>query len=81
MIKYLTTNLCTVDEKSLDRSIDLSQPKKKLSWQCVGIAVLLHAASWVRSSSGENFSGREDFSLGVIMGSDSIPLKLFRMRV
>ena len=27
------------------------------------------------------FSGRGDFSLGVNMGSDSIPPKLFRMRV
>ena len=31
------------------------------------------AASPVLSSSGENFSGRGDFSLGVNIGSDSIP--------
>ena len=30
---------------------------------------------------GENFSGKGDFSLGVNMGSDSILLKLVRMRV
>ena len=39
------------------------------------LAVLLDAASCVRSSTGENFfffSGRGDFSLGVSMGSDSI---------
>ena len=47
----------------------------------VGIAVLFNAASWVRSSSGDNFSSRGGFPLGVNMGSDSIPLKLFRMRV
>ena len=34
----------------------------------------------LRSSSEENFSGCRDFSLGVNMGSDSIP-KNFRMRV
>ena len=39
-----------------------------------GLAVLLDAASWVRSSE-ENFSCRRDFSLGVDMGSDSIPSK------
>ena len=33
-------------------------------WWCVGLAVLLDAVSWVRSSSGENLSGRGDFSLG-----------------
>ena len=48
---------------------------------CVGLAVLLDVASWVRSSSGENFSGRGDFSLGVNMGSDYIPPKLFWKRV
>ena len=50
-------------------------------WWCVRLAVLLDAASWVQSSSGENFSGRGDFSLGVIVGSDSIAPKLFRMTV
>ena len=50
-------------------------------WKCVGLAVLLDAESWVRSSSGENFSGRGNFSLGVNMGPDSIPPKLFWMRV
>ena len=52
-------------------------------WQCVGITVLLDAALRVWcSSSEENFSGREDFCLGVNMGSDSIPKKkLFRVRV
>ena len=30
-------------------------------WLCFGLAVLLDATSWVRSSSGENFSGRGDF--------------------
>ena len=30
---------------------------------------------------GENFSGRGDFSLGVNMGSDSIPSKLLQIRV
>ena len=45
------------------------------------VAVLLDAASRVRYSSEENFSGRGDFSLGVNMGSDSIPPKLFWMRV
>ena len=44
-------------------------------------AALLDAASWVRSSSEEKFSNKGDFSLGVSMGSDSIPLELFRMRV
>ena len=47
-------------------------------WLCVGLAVLLDAALWVQSSSGENFSGRGNFSLGVDMGSDSIPQTLFR---
>ena len=46
-------------------------------WWCVGLANLLDAASWVRSSSGENFSGRKDFPLGVSMSSDSNPPKLF----
>ena len=50
-------------------------------WQWVGLTVLLDAASWVQSSSGENFSGRGDFSLGVDMDSDSVPPQLFRMRV
>ena len=50
-------------------------------WWCVGHAVLLDAASWVRSSCMENFSGRGDFPLGVNTGSDSIPPKLFWMRV
>ena len=50
-------------------------------WFCVGLASLLDAASWVRYSSGEIFSGRGDFSLGVSTGSDSIPHKLFWMRV
>ena len=44
-------------------------------WLCLGLAVLRDAASWVPSSSEENFSGRGDFSLGVSMGSDSIPQK------
>ena len=47
-------------------------------WWCVGLAVLLDAASWVRSSSEENFSNKWDFSLGVITPtsrSDSIPQK------
>ena len=50
-------------------------------WLCVGLAVLRDAASQVRSSSGENFSSLEDFSLAVDMGSVSIPPKLFWMRV
>ena len=52
-------------------------------WYCFGFAVLLDAASWVQSSSEseENFSGRGDFYLGVNLGSDSIPPKLFWMRV
>ena len=50
-------------------------------WLCVGFAVLLDAALWVCSFSGENFSGTGDFSLGVNIGYDSIPRKLFRMRV
>ena len=48
-------------------------------WLSIGLTVLLNAASWVPSSSKENFSGRGDFFLGVNMGSDSIPLKLFWM--
>ena len=44
---------------------------------CVGLTFLLDAVSWVRSSSEEKFSDRGDFSLGVNMGSDSIPPKLF----
>ena len=39
------------------------------------LAVLLDAASWVRSSSGENVSGGEDFPFGVNIGSDAIPHK------
>ena len=46
-----------------------------------GIPALLDAALLVRSSSEENFSGRGDFSRGVNMGSDSIPPKLYRVRV
>ena len=49
-------------------------------WWCVGLTVLLDAASWVRSSSEENCSRRGDFPLGANMGSDSIPPKLFWMR-
>ena len=41
-------------------------------WWCVELAVLLDAASWVPSSSGEIFSRRGDFSFGVNMASDSI---------
>ena len=41
---------------------------------CVGLTV---AVLWVRSSSEDN----GDFSLGVNMVSDSIPPKLFQMRV
>ena len=49
-------------------------------WSCIWLAVLLDAASLVRSSSAGIFfffflSGRGDFSLGVNMGSDSIPPK------
>ena len=44
-------------------------------WKCVGLTVLFDAASWVRFSSEENVSSRGDFSLGVNMGSDSIPQK------
>ena len=44
--------------------------------QCVELAVPLDAASWVLSSSEENFPRRGDFSLGVNMGSDSISPKL-----
>ena len=50
-------------------------------WLCVGLAVLLDAASWVRSPSEEKFSSRGDFSLGINMGSDSIPPKLLQMKV
>ena len=32
-------------------------------WYCVGLAVLLDAASWVRSSSGENFYAKGSFLL------------------
>ena len=46
----------------------------------VGLALLLHAVSWVQCSCEEKFSGRGDFCLGVNMGSDSIPPKLW-MRV
>ena len=53
----------------------------KSSLVTVGLAVLRDAVSWVRPSSEENYSGRGDFSLGVTMGSDSIPLKLSWMRV
>ena len=43
---------------------------------CGGLAVLRHAASWVRSSVSEDFfPDRGDFSLGVNMSSDSIPKK------
>ena len=42
-------------------------------WRCVGLAVLLDAASWVQYSSGEYFYSRGDFPLGVNLGSDSIP--------
>ena len=49
-------------------------------WLFVGLPVLLDAASSVPTSSRIFFSGREDFSLGVNMGSDSIPHNLFRMR-
>ena len=42
-------------------------------WLCVGLAVLLDAASWVRSSSGENFSGRGDFSLELVWVLTSFP--------
>ena len=42
-------------------------------WWCVGLAVLFDAVSCVQYLSGEDFSGRGDFSLGVNMGSDSIP--------
>ena len=44
-------------------------------WWCVGLAVLLDAASWVPSSFDENFSVRGDFALGVDTGSDSVPPK------
>ena len=46
-------------------------------WLCVGLAVLLDAVSWVRSSSEIFFSGRGDLSLGVNMGSDCTPPKSF----
>ena len=45
-------------------------------WQCVGLAVLLDAVSWVQSSS-ESISGTGDFSLGVNKGFDSIAQQLF----
>ena len=47
-------------------------------WWCVGLIVLLDAASWVRSS--ENFFFffcERGFFLGVNMGSDSIPQNSF----
>ena len=50
-------------------------------WLCVGLALLFDAESLVRSSSEEIFTGGGHFSLGVNMGSDSIPTKLFRIRV
>ena len=51
------------------------------SWLLVCQALCpLDAVSWVRYFSEENFS-RRDFPLGVNMGSDSIPPKLFRMRI
>ena len=45
------------------------------------LTVLLDVAVWVPSSSGENFSRRGDFSLGVHMSSDSLPPKLIQMKV
>ena len=44
-------------------------------WSCVGLFVMLDAASRVQSFSEENSSCRGDFSFGVNMGSDSIPHK------
>ena len=41
------------------------------SFGSVGLTILCDAALWVRSSS--EASSRRDFSLGVSMGSDSIP--------
>ena len=40
------------------------------------LAVLLDAASWVRSSSEENFSGRGDFPLGVNISDATTPKAL-----
>ena len=45
-------------------------------WWCVGLAVLLE-----RCHGFDPPSGKGDFSLGVNMGSDSSPPKLFQMRV
>ena len=39
------------------------------------------AVSWIQSPSEDNFFGREDFPFLANMGSDSIPPKLFQMRV
>ena len=40
---------------------------------CLACCLLLDEASWVPSSSGENFCGRVNLSLGVNVGSNSIP--------
>ena len=50
-------------------------------WEPEQLVVLLDAASRIRFSSEPNFSGKREFSLGVNMGSDSTPPKLFWVRV
>ena len=74
-IEPLVSNDNTID--SYSNSVISGEPE-----QLVG-GVLLDAASWVRSSSEEGFFffGRGDCSFDVKIGSDSIPSKLFRMRV
>ena len=86
--EYVSEHLSASVERSCISNL-LSHPVTEYRHQAgagiaqlvVGPDVLLDAVSWVRSSSEEIFSGRGDFSIGVNMGSDSIPPKLFRMRV
>ena len=78
IIVFINTIFIIIAWTSLSPSFALHNEKLTLDSikMCVNeirLTVLLDAVSWVQSSPEEKFSGRGDFSVGVNIGSDSIP--------
>ena len=73
----------TLPQQTSGKSSVSSSGKQAGAWIAQSVVCWAHCPAWC-SVAGWTLlwaSGRGDFSLGANMGSDSIPLKLFQMRV